>query len=82
MNLAVLQSFRVDVPALIRRPNLDLSRSEFLEQLALSMATTIPADLAGLDAGRLVVGDAPVLIRMAWLADVWTLTAVITPSDD
>ena len=29
-----------DVPALIRRPNLDMSRSEFLEQLALSMATT------------------------------------------
>lgn len=29
-----------EVPALIRRPNLDLPRSEFLEQLALSMATT------------------------------------------
>lgn len=29
-----------DVPALIRRPNLDVSRSEFLEQIALSMATT------------------------------------------
>ena len=29
-----------DVPAVIRRPNLDMSRSEFLEQLALSMATT------------------------------------------
>ena len=29
-----------DVPAYIRRPNLDMSRSEFLEQIALSMATT------------------------------------------
>ena len=29
-----------DVPSLIRRPNLDLSRSEFLEQIALSMATS------------------------------------------
>jgi len=29
-----------DVPAVIRRPNLDMSRSQFLEQLALSMATT------------------------------------------
>lgn len=29
-----------EMPAYIRRPNLDMSRSEFLEQLALSMATT------------------------------------------
>lgn len=29
-----------DVPSLIRRPNLDMDRAEFLEQLALSMATT------------------------------------------
>lgn len=29
-----------EIPAVIRRPNLDMSRSEFLEQLALSMATT------------------------------------------
>lgn len=29
-----------EIPAYIRRPNLDMSRSEFLEQLALSMATT------------------------------------------
>lgn len=29
-----------DVPGVIRRPNLDMSRGDFLEQLALSMATT------------------------------------------
>lgn len=29
-----------DVPSLIRRPNLDMDRAEFLEQLAMSMATT------------------------------------------
>ncbi|WP_114856465.1 phage portal protein [Brachybacterium sp. YJGR34] len=29
-----------DVPAYIRRPNLDMSRAEFLEQIALSMATS------------------------------------------
>lgn len=29
-----------DVPSIIRRPNLDMSRSEFLSQITLSMATT------------------------------------------
>lgn len=31
---------REDMPAIIRRPNLDMTRSEFLEQLTMSMAAT------------------------------------------